>query len=72
MTRIYDNDLTSFQYKEVWLKERIPDYWNLSLKLMPGCQFTDTSGQFSMFTDSAPDRNGFFISSNLIKSISSY
>jgi len=51
-------EVLSFQYEEDWLKRGDSRLLDPQLQLMPGRQFTDKSGQFGVFTDSAPDRWG--------------
>lgn len=51
-------EVLSFEYEEVWLTRGDSRLLDPQLQFLPGRQFTDASGNFGLFTDSAPDRWG--------------
>jgi len=51
-------EVLSFEYEESWLKRRDSRLLDPQLQFVPGRQFADASGNFGLFTDSAPDRWG--------------
>lgn len=51
-------EVLSFEYEKKWLERGDSRLLDPQLQFVTGRQFTDTSGNFGIFTDSAPDRWG--------------
>lgn len=51
-------EVLSFEYEKEWLRRGDSRLLDPQLQFVPGRQFTDNSGHFGLFTDSAPDRWG--------------